>query len=119
MSDPFEEKRRRMVERLRYELNISDKVAKAMLKVPRHLFVPKRYEKEAYVDTPLPIGSGQTISAPHMVAIMCDLLDLNSSSESWQLRESSLGLPKNFEIAGSNFFRRLDRRKLLSDNCIN
>ena len=81
MSDPFEEKRRRMVERLRYELNISDKVAKAMLKVPRHLFVPKRYEKEAYVDTPLPIGSGQTISAPHMVAIMCDLLDLKEGEK--------------------------------------
>jgi len=47
------------------------------------------------------------------------LLPDYSSSESWQLRESSLGLPKNFEIAGSNFFRRLDRRKLLSDNCIN
>ncbi len=76
MSDPFEEKRRRMVERLKEELGISDKVAKAMLKVPRHLFVPSSYEKEAYMDTPLPIGKGQTISAPHMVAIMCELLDL-------------------------------------------
>jgi len=47
-----------------------------MMKVPRHVFVPSSYEREAYVDTPLPIGSGQTISAPHMVAIMCDLLDL-------------------------------------------
>ena len=79
--DPFEEKRRRMVERLKEELEISDKVAKAMLKVPRHLFVPKRYEVEAYVDTPLPIGYGQTISAPHMVAIMCDLLDLKEGEK--------------------------------------
>ena len=47
-----------------------------MLKVPRHLFVPFPYRKEAYIDTPLPIGSGQTISAPHMVAIMCELLRL-------------------------------------------
>ena len=76
MADPYEEKRRRMVERLKQELGISDKVAEAMLKVPRHLFVPSSYEREAYVDTPLPIGMGQTVSAPHMVAIMCDLLDL-------------------------------------------
>ncbi len=81
MSDPYEEKRRRMVERLKEELGISDKVAKAMLKVPRHLFVPSSYEREAYVDTPLPIGKGQTISAPHMVAIMCDLLDLQEGDK--------------------------------------
>ncbi len=79
--DPYEEKRRRMVERLREELNISDKVARAMMKVPRHLFVPKNYEREAYVDTPLPIGFGQTISAPHMVAIMCELLDLKEGEK--------------------------------------
>lgn len=79
--DPFEEKRRRMVERLREELKISEKVAKAMMKVPRHLFVPKNYEREAYIDTPLPIGFGQTISAPHMVAIMCDLLDLKEGEK--------------------------------------
>ncbi len=72
----WEDKRRRMVERLKEELNISERVARAMLKIPRHLFVPSRYRSEAYADTPLPIGSGQTISAPHMVAIMCDLLDL-------------------------------------------
>ncbi len=79
--DPFEEKRKKMVRRLKEELNISDKVAKAMMKVPRHLFVPKRYEVEAYIDTPLPIGFGQTISAPHMVAIMCDLLDLKEGEK--------------------------------------
>ncbi len=77
----FEEKRRRMVERLKEELGISEKVAKAMLKVPRHLFVPSPYEREAYLDTPLPIGKGQTISAPHMVAIMCDLLDLREGEK--------------------------------------
>jgi len=70
------EERKRMVERLKEELNISDRVLKAMLKVPRHFFVPPQYSKEAYSDYPLPIGYGQTISAPHMVAIMCDLLDV-------------------------------------------
>ncbi|RLI88994.1 MAG: protein-L-isoaspartate O-methyltransferase, partial [Archaeoglobales archaeon] len=72
----YDEKRRRMVERLKIELDISERVAEAMLRVPRHLFVPYQYRKEAYIDTPLPIGSGQTISAPHMVAMMCELLNL-------------------------------------------
>jgi protein-L-isoaspartate(D-aspartate) O-methyltransferase len=49
-----------------------------MSKVPRELFVPEQLIARAYDDTPLPIGYGQTISAPHMVAIMCDILDLQS-----------------------------------------
>jgi len=53
----------------------SDKVIKAMLRVPRELFVPPELRKYAYVDTPLPIGYGQTISAPHMVALMTEALD--------------------------------------------
>ena len=79
--DVYEEKRERLAERLRYELNLSQRVYEAIKKVPRHLFVPERYRKEAYVDTPLPIGYGQTISAPHMVAIMCELLDLKEGEK--------------------------------------
>ncbi|WP_456370175.1 protein-L-isoaspartate O-methyltransferase [Geoglobus sp.] len=79
--DEYLERRKKMVERLRDELRISDKVAKAMLEVPRHLFVPPHLRKEAYNDYPLPIGHGQTISAPHMVAIMCDLLDLREGEK--------------------------------------
>jgi protein-L-isoaspartate(D-aspartate) O-methyltransferase len=45
---------------------------RAMRKVPRHLFVPKEYEKEAYDDYPLPIGYGQTISQPFIVAYMTE-----------------------------------------------
>lgn len=48
---------------------------KAMRKVERHLFVPISYQKEAYDDTPLPIGYGQTISQPFIVATMTQLLD--------------------------------------------
>ena len=55
---------------------ISDRVIQAMARVPREIFVPEHLRSHAYDDTPLPIGNGQTISAPHMVAIMCDLLDL-------------------------------------------
>ncbi len=66
-----------MIERLKRMGYIkSEEVEKAMLKVDRALFVPPRYESHAYSDTPLEIGHGQTISAPHMVAIMCELLEL-------------------------------------------
>ncbi len=51
-------------------------VLKAFRKVPRHLFVPEKYSQEAYNDYPLPIGSGQTISQPYMVAIMLEEADL-------------------------------------------
>lgn len=55
---------------------IKETVIKAMARVPRELFVPDHLRPRAYEDIPLPIGYNQTISAPHMVAIMCDFLDL-------------------------------------------
>ncbi|MCA1820169.1 MAG: protein-L-isoaspartate O-methyltransferase, partial [Halobacteriales archaeon] len=45
------------------------RLEEAMLAVPRHLFVPKELREAAYEDRPLPIGFGQTVSAPHMVAM--------------------------------------------------
>ncbi|WP_297491455.1 protein-L-isoaspartate(D-aspartate) O-methyltransferase [Thermococcus sp.] len=54
----------------------SDAVRRAFLKYPRYLFVEKRYRAYAHVDEPLPIPAGQTVSAPHMVAIMLELADL-------------------------------------------
>src|SRR5512139_3082023 len=71
----FEVQRKRFITELRLH-GTSERVLDAMTRVPRHLFVPEREQKNAYVDYPLPIGWGQTISAPHMVAIMCDLLDI-------------------------------------------
>jgi len=52
------------------------RVISAMSRVPREMFLPDLLQSRAYDDTPLPIGRGQTISAPHMVAIMCTILDL-------------------------------------------
>ncbi|QLG50107.1 protein-L-isoaspartate(D-aspartate) O-methyltransferase [Natrinema halophilum] len=52
-----------------------DRVLDALASVPRHEFIPPDRRDSAYADRPLPIGDGQTISAPHMVAIMVDLLD--------------------------------------------
>jgi protein-L-isoaspartate(D-aspartate) O-methyltransferase len=52
------------------------RVISAMKEVPRHLFVPPPYDKSAYEDCPLPIGNGQTISQPYIVALMTELLSL-------------------------------------------
>jgi len=52
------------------------RVLTAMAEVPRHLFVDESLRDEAYDDNPLPIGEGQTISQPYMVAIMTELLQL-------------------------------------------
>ncbi len=52
------------------------RLEEAMLSVPRHLFLPEEMRKEAYEDKPLPVGLGQTISAPHMVAMMTTALQL-------------------------------------------
>ncbi|MGF3494467.1 MAG: protein-L-isoaspartate O-methyltransferase [Methanothrix sp.] len=68
-------RKERLIESLRNY--VSERVVEAMSRVPRELFVPDELRPMAYEDRPLPIGYGQTISAPHMVAIMCDLLDLH------------------------------------------
>jgi protein-L-isoaspartate(D-aspartate) O-methyltransferase len=54
------------------------RLEEAMLAVPRHLFVPKELRDAAYEDRPLPIGFGQTVSAPHMVAMMTTALQLEA-----------------------------------------
>lgn len=70
-------RRRIMVENQLITRGISDRrVLEAFLRVPRHLFVPEEYEDLAYQDSPLPIGSGQTISQPYIVAFMLELLEL-------------------------------------------
>ncbi len=55
---------------------LDKRVLEAMGKVPRHEFVPVELQAYAYVDSPLPIGYGKTISQPYMVALMTDLLEL-------------------------------------------
>lgn len=72
-SDP--EARMWMVGRLqRVGILKSPEVVVAMSKVPRHIFVPSDLAPVAYQDEPLPLGEGQTISAPHMVAMMLEAL---------------------------------------------
>jgi protein-L-isoaspartate(D-aspartate) O-methyltransferase len=71
-------KRDAMVDALTRREDLSEETLAAMRAVPRHAFVPEGKRHAAYDDTPLPIGEGQTISAPHMVAMMAELLDLQS-----------------------------------------
>jgi protein-L-isoaspartate(D-aspartate) O-methyltransferase len=74
--DPFADDRRRMVEeQIRCRGIRNERVLAAMERVPRHLFVPENLRRVAYEDRPLPIGEGQTISQPYIVALMTDLLD--------------------------------------------
>ncbi|MEM1628331.1 MAG: protein-L-isoaspartate O-methyltransferase [Desulfurococcaceae archaeon] len=74
----FVTQRKMVIETLvRYGYLKSPKVINALLAVPRELFVPERLREFAYIDSPLPLGYGQTISAIHMVAIMTEELDPN------------------------------------------
>jgi len=59
---------------------LSDKVINAIRSIPRHEFVPENQQKQAYLNGPLCIGYGQTISQPYIVALMTDLLDVNENS---------------------------------------
>jgi len=73
----FSDKRRRAVEALRSEGILHDtRVARAMMTVPRELFLRAEEMPYAYVDSPLPIGHGQTTSALHMTALFCEYAEM-------------------------------------------
>lgn len=85
----YQQQRDQLVERIKAEVVLSreflakerldDRVLDAIRKVPRHEFVPQKYRHHAYLNRPLPIGYGQTISKPTIVAIMTDLLQLKQT----------------------------------------
>jgi len=78
----FEHEREQLVTALIRERYIkSEPVKQAFLSVPRESFIPPALRRYAYVDTPLDIGQSQTISAPHMVAIMCESLDIKEGQK--------------------------------------
>ncbi len=84
MSPPstFDINRERMIEEQLIARGINDqKILDAMRLVPRHLFVEDAMQAHAYGDFPLPIGSGQTISQPYIVALMTMALQLNGSEK--------------------------------------
>lgn len=76
-TDPYENARTRMVDEQLAARNIRDiRVLEVMRKLPRHAFVPPALTSEAYADEPLPIGQGQTISQPYIVALMAEVLQI-------------------------------------------
>lgn len=76
-ADAFTAARTRMVEEQLKSRDIRDsRVLDAMRRVPRHLFVPSNVREEVYGDYPVPIGHGQTISQPYIVAFMTEALDV-------------------------------------------
>lgn len=75
----WKQERENMIQRQIIGRGVKDpRVIEAMKTVPRHVFVDKTYYHQAYGDYPLPIGCGQTISQPYMVAKMTELLELSS-----------------------------------------
>jgi len=68
---------------------ITDRVLEVMRKVPRHLFVPAALQGLAYDDRPLPIGSGQTISQPYIVALMTHAVDIQPTDRCLEIGTGS------------------------------
>jgi protein-L-isoaspartate(D-aspartate) O-methyltransferase len=80
--DPYLQTRRDMVRFQIRDRGISDPdILRAMEKVPRHEFVPEAEKKHGYEDRPLPVGYGQTISQPYIVALMTELLKVGKESK--------------------------------------
>ncbi|MCE8423646.1 MAG: protein-L-isoaspartate O-methyltransferase [Candidatus Methanoperedens sp.] len=110
----FEIKRKRLIEGLRQH-NIDERVLAAMERIPRHLFVPENEQTNAYADYPLPIGNGQTISAPHMVAIMCSLLDIKDGMKVLEIGAGSgYHAAVMAELAGSGHVYTVERIEALA-----
>lgn len=79
-----------MVEQQIAERGIRDpRVLDAMLRVPRHLFVTPDQRDKAYIDGPLPIGLGQTISQPYIVAVMTEMLELKGDEAVFEVGTGS------------------------------
>jgi protein-L-isoaspartate(D-aspartate) O-methyltransferase len=80
--DIYAEERERMVETQIEPRGVKDTlVLSAMRNVPRHLFVPEGWRDQSYSDGPLPIGEGQTISQPYIVALMTELLGMKGGEK--------------------------------------
>jgi protein-L-isoaspartate(D-aspartate) O-methyltransferase len=88
--DPFTKAREQMVNQQIVRRGVKDeKVLAAMRKVPRHKFVPSVQVPHSYEDRPLPIGHGQTISQPYIVAVMTELLKPNDKMKALEVGTGS------------------------------
>ena len=107
--------RKRMVDEQLVPRGISSPgVLEAFMRVPRHLFVPEAFGMEAYADHPLPIGEGQTISQPYIVALMTECLGLKGGERVLEIGTGS-GYQAAIlaEICGRVY--TVEREKVLSE----
>jgi protein-L-isoaspartate(D-aspartate) O-methyltransferase len=89
-ADAYAGQRAQMVARQLESRGIADAATlAAMRNVPRHRFVPAARERQAYADSPLPIGYGQTISQPYIVAYMTELLQLEAGMRALEIGTGS------------------------------
>jgi protein-L-isoaspartate(D-aspartate) O-methyltransferase len=101
----FEALRRRMVEQQLKARGISDAaVLRAMQQIPREAFVPDEYRADAYKDGPLPIGAGQTISQPYIVALMTELLCLGPQDRVLEIGTGSGYQTAVLQLISSNVY---------------
>ena len=98
-ADDFQQQREELIEQIRDDVHTSsavlgksrldDNVLKVMATVPRHEFVPDKHRHQSYRNRPLPIGYGQTISQPAIVAMMTDLLQLEPTDKALEIGTGS------------------------------
>ncbi|MFP4567289.1 MAG: protein-L-isoaspartate O-methyltransferase family protein, partial [Spirochaetaceae bacterium] len=89
-ADERADERRQMVDRHIDREGVSDRaVLEAMREVPRHEFVGSEHRSQAYANRPLPIGHGQTISQPYMVAFMTEVLELDADDTVFEVGTGS------------------------------
>ncbi|MDQ1390873.1 MAG: protein-L-isoaspartate(D-aspartate) O-methyltransferase [Acidobacteriaceae bacterium] len=114
MSDPTAARQLMVSSQLR-DRGISDsRVLEAMLRVPRHEFVPGSYRAQTYEDHPLPIGNSQTISQPYIVAVMLESLQLKPSDKVLEVGTGSGYVTALLaELAGEVF--SIERHPALAD----
>src|SRR5271169_5924277 len=114
MSDPSAARQLMVDSQLRAR-GISDpRVLDAMLRVPRHLFVPEAYRSEAYEDHPLPIADGQTISQPYVVALMLESLQLKPTNKALEVGTGSGYVTALLAELAAQVFS-IERHPLLAD----
>jgi protein-L-isoaspartate(D-aspartate) O-methyltransferase len=89
-SDPYQAQREEMVrEQIEARGVRNPEVLRVMRETPRHLFVPEALRSQAYLDGPLPIGLGQTISQPYIVAVMTELLQPDKTHKALEIGTGS------------------------------
>jgi protein-L-isoaspartate(D-aspartate) O-methyltransferase len=109
----FESQRETMVENQLRRRGIQDAgVLGAMARVPRHIFVDEKYRSQAYSDHPLPIGDGQTISQPYIVARMLESLNPNLSDRVLEIGTGS-GYQTALLAELCNFVFSIERHRAL------